>query len=162
MKCIKYTIIFILIFLSLYFMKFHECLSDKSDDWGNFGSYIGGIGSLILSMSVFHYTYKVEQRNNKIQLLKQIETLLSKIEQYDNILFRISNATISERGSKSNENDNKAIALLDIEIRTSFAILVSLAKSCGMKDIPKDSIVKVSDAKSYANKWLEHYEKSNG
>ena len=32
--------------ISLYFLIFHDGLSNNQDDWGNFGAYIGGIASI--------------------------------------------------------------------------------------------------------------------
>lgn len=33
-------------FISLYFLIFHNGLSNCQDDWGNFGAYIGGVASI--------------------------------------------------------------------------------------------------------------------
>ncbi len=46
---ISICILLFLVFVFLYFYKFHDGLSNKPDDWGNFGSYIGGIIGSILS-----------------------------------------------------------------------------------------------------------------
>lgn len=43
------SIIFILIPLGLYFIFFNNGFSSESSEWGNFGSYIGGVASAFLS-----------------------------------------------------------------------------------------------------------------
>lgn len=162
MKKIIYIPISILVLLLIfYFLVFNDKLSENSNDWGNFGSYIGGVGSLILSMFVFYYTYTVDKRaenekqeEKRIQLLKQIQTLLSKIEQYNNLIYKSHNATLVERGKQSYETCHNVICILEIEIRTSFAISVTLAKRYGF-ETPNNTAQDIKDIQECVKNWLE-------
>ena len=135
MKKILYVVIaIILLMLVLYFSVFHDGFSNDSGNWGDFGSYIGGIGSLALPIAVFYYSYQADKRDKKIELLKQIEIVLTKIEEHKN--------------SES-----------DVGIRTSFAVCMSLAKAFGVPNLPKEEDwICIEDMKMYANKWLNYIE----
>jgi hypothetical protein len=69
-KKIKWIIIILSVIiggvLGIYFSKFHNGLSGNSDDWGNFGDYIGGVGCLVLSYALLWFTYRADKREEEV------------------------------------------------------------------------------------------------
>lgn len=61
----KWYVLLVFILLGLYFYKFHGKLSSESQDWGHFGSYIGGIFSAVTLLSVLHGMQLERKRFNE-------------------------------------------------------------------------------------------------
>lgn len=80
--CIKKYLILImpilvlLFFIAIYLVKFHNGLSSDSEDWGDFGSYIGGISSLIFSGAAIYASYKVSIYNYNISMVDKYMYLI--------------------------------------------------------------------------------------
>lgn len=77
-----YTWIAAIVLLCLCLVFF---CSNNPTYWGSFGDYIGGIGSVVLSIVVFLYTYQTNQRaeekkknENNVQFLREIWQLIKK------------------------------------------------------------------------------------
>ena len=128
--------------------------SDNPSHWGSFGDYIGGVGSVVLSIAVFFYTYQVNKRveeerqdEKRRQLLAVIEELLKKIKQH-------------ESRKSSEEGGQNGIGELDIEIRTLFARGVALARFNGIPNLPPKGkgVGGPKGVEEYVNKWLSHIE----
>lgn len=56
-------ILILLFFITIYLIKFHNGLSSDSEDWSDFGSYIGGVSTLIFSSAAIYVSYKVSIHN---------------------------------------------------------------------------------------------------
>lgn len=145
-------------------LVFYFLFSDNPSNWGSFGDYIGGIGSIVLSMAVFLYTYQVDKRTeekkrseNNVQLLREVGQLLTTLEQYKGQCKRSNCSPTSLLPQKS---DPYEIVILKVEIRISFARCVSLAKLNGIDEIPgKDEIIHNMDVvEKYVNDWLGYIE----
>lgn len=109
----KYFYIALSVLFFLYFYNFHNGLSLDSNDWGNFGSYIGGLGSLVLSIMLFIHTKKIDKKHTehenlvrKNNLLNHYNDFLSMYKRWYNIENTIETSTIYERG-KDEYNDKK-------------------------------------------------------
>lgn len=119
----KYFIIlflFIFLSLSLYFMKFHNGLSEDSNDWGNFGDYIGGVCSVIVAIFAILFSVKVSEICNSINIA------ISKDEQENNkrekCIDRITSsyediAKLFSQYNMNNENNNRISLLIKSKCR---------------------------------------------
>ena len=155
-------VILICAIFATYFYKFNNGLSKYSNDWGNFGDYIGGFSSLVFSFALFWFTYRADKREEatiqtsyEIELLKQIESTLIKIHKYEKIDKEINQANIYERGGmhkkgEVNPYDEKCEIKfnLEIELFASYETLKILAKICG-KEAPKTNDISVETIKKY-------------
>lgn len=174
MKKTKWFFICILLVIGvsliIYFVIFHNGLSKYSNDWGNFGSYIGGVGNVVLSFALLWFTYKADkreentkqreennkQRENEMQLLKQIEIILVKTSEYENIITEIRCANIHERGTKEFSDKIEYQNKLNIELIASYEILKTLATKCG-KELPTTDSLKYDVIREYATKLLNDF-----
>ncbi len=75
-------ILFILLFpVILYINKFHGPLSNDSSDWANFGSYIGGVYSVVLTIVLVYVTHLLNARSEKDSKRREvINKIYEKIE----------------------------------------------------------------------------------
>jgi hypothetical protein len=79
-----------LIFLVLYFFRFHYGLSFEQGDWSSFGSYIGGILTPIISITGFYYVVLSIKNTSEERKIDNIKTIIEKTEnETDNILNRV-------------------------------------------------------------------------
>lgn len=143
----KYFIIIIfLIFLllSLYFMKFHNGLSEDSNDWGNFGDYIGGVCSVIVAIFAILFSVKVSEICNSINVA------ISKDEQENNkrekCIDRITSsyediARLYSQYKEYNEN-NERISLL---IKSKCRIIDYYAKILPQLTTTEECIAELRD-----------------
>ncbi len=113
--------IFIVIFLLLYFVIFHSGLSNNSNDWGNFGSYIGGISTLILSAAAIYMTWNVFIKEQKAK--KRQEVLKRVIERIDNIDKLRQEITILTKNNGFSKDEIKGI---ESRIRLQCKIIKSI------------------------------------
>ena len=78
-KILLLAIAVLLLSLLIYLFVFHQGLSNNHEEWGSFGSYIGGIGGIVLSCSLFYYTYTIDKDNkrtkNNTQVLKLLDVV---------------------------------------------------------------------------------------
>ena len=90
----KFIVILILLPIILYMWNFYgKPLSHETIDWGAFGSYFGGITSLV-SIYLLYVTYCEQRRSNSITLYEQrfyiqIENVKNVQEQYNQIIERV-------------------------------------------------------------------------
>lgn len=120
--------------LSAYFCNFHDGFSDDSDDWGNFGGYIGGIFGCILSIVTFYYTQSIDKREIRILLLRQIESILQTIQLYESKKAETNVASNYERGTKEYGVSCTEMQNIKASITASFIVVFALAKSYGIND----------------------------
>lgn len=117
-----FIILFLLIIfsLSLYFIKFHNGLSENSNDWGNFGDYIGGVCSVIVAIFAILFSVKVSDICNSINIA------ISKDEQENNkrekCIDRITSsyediAKLFSQYNMNNENNNQISLLIKSKCR---------------------------------------------
>lgn len=125
-KYILIAAIFVLfLFLLTYIIVFHQGLSSNHEEWGSFGSYIGGIGGIILSCSIFYYTYLIDKEHrrteNNTKILKLLEVVgesLTCFQKWQELDEDLKNGDIYKRGQtkeqdqKKSERDRLAIKIL--------------------------------------------------
>ena len=82
-QIIKYTLpILCLIPIALYFIFFHDSISFNNADWGDFGDYIGGVYSIIMSIVVVYLSYYLTKKDvKKAKKNDAIENINKKIHQ---------------------------------------------------------------------------------
>ncbi|WP_455668246.1 hypothetical protein [Phocaeicola sp.] len=117
------SVIVLFSFIAAYFYKFHNCFSDNPNDWGNFGSYMGGVCGLFVSIVAIWVSYKLNiytrssskidelmydiiKRNENIQaLLKRLKELEDSIKQHcSNSLLNAARS--AETGGKDEKLEN--------------------------------------------------------
>lgn len=82
------------VLIAFYAVHFYNAsLSDKTSDWGAWGSYIG-IGISILSVSLIYITYKEQQESNRIGRFEEhyhisLRTLIELFEKRKNVIDSI-------------------------------------------------------------------------
>ena len=81
----------LIVFYAVHF--YNASLSDKTSDWGAWGSYIG-IGVSILSVSLIYITYKEQQESNRIgryeeHLYISLRTSIELFEKRKNVIDSI-------------------------------------------------------------------------
>ena len=80
-----------------YFVNFHGGLSENSQDWSNFGSYVGGLlgpvfslFSIILVIISIQISLKSLKRNENQQKIERLYTLVFKVnEELDNYVAKL-------------------------------------------------------------------------
>ena len=118
------AILVLFLFLFIYVFVFHQGLSSNHEEWGSFGSYIGGIGGIILSCSIFYYTYLIDKEHrraeNNTKILKLLEVVgesLTCIQKWQELDEDLKNGDIYKRGQtkdqdlKKSERDRLAIKI---------------------------------------------------
>lgn len=83
----------LIVFYAVHF--YNAPLSDKTSDWGAWGSYVG-IGVSILSVSLIYITYKEQQESNRIGRFEEhfhisLRTLIELFEKRKNVIDSIFN-----------------------------------------------------------------------
>lgn len=101
-----------IVFLSVYFWKFHGVLANESDKWDHFGSYIGGIfsGMAFLALIAEMRANKKEKKLQEARYLTEIEDLKKEKDEQD------------KRWKKEKEEQDKRWKKEDFE-RTFFMML---------------------------------------
>lgn len=62
-----------------YFCQFHSyAISDNPEDWGLFGDYIGGFGSVVVSVLAIYASFILQRRSDKNYERKKILTHIYK------------------------------------------------------------------------------------
>lgn len=116
------------LFLFTYIIVFHQGLSFNHEEWGSFGSYIGGIGGIVLSCSIFYYTYLIDKEHkrteNNTKILKLLEVVgesLTCIQKWQELDREIENGNVYDRGQIKDKNLMKSERdRLAIKIWTNF------------------------------------------
>ncbi len=126
------AVIFLCALLSIYFIMFHSGLSEISDDWGNFGSYFGGVGSIALSISLFLYTYysnneskRIKEESRVLELLRCCIELKDRIYEYNIIKRNIALQSNFERGKPESEELHTRFDEADHFIHSTFDFIVA-------------------------------------
>ena len=131
------------LFMFIYVVVFHQGLSSNHEEWGSFGSYIGGIGGIVLSCSIFYYTYLIDKEHkrseNNVQILKLLEVVgdsLTSIQRWKDLNFKLSNENTWDRGVVLHEQMEQERNKLQIRIWTNYKTTQVLAKFIYGMDIP--------------------------
>ena len=143
-KIIFLALAILVFFLFLYLLIFHNGLSVHHEEWGSFGSYIGGIGGVVLSFSLFYYKYTIDKdhkrtENNKqtlilIEIIKESLTCMQRWQELDR---EIENGSIFDRGQIKNQNLMRSERdKLVIKIWTNYKTAQVLANQLYEMDIP--------------------------
>lgn len=126
------AVILLCALLSVYFIMFHSGLSEISNDWGNFGSYFGGVGSIALSISLFLYTYysnkesgKIKEESRVLELLRYCIDLKARIHEYNIIKRDIALQSIYERGKPESKELYNRFDEADHFIHSTFDFIVT-------------------------------------
>ena len=141
---IYYAIGFILFFLFLYLLVFHHGFSEHNEEWGSFGSYIGGIGGIVLSFSLFYYTYTIDKDHKRteknahtLKLIDVISESLTCIQKWQEIDRDIENGDVYERGQIKDQSIMRSERdKLVIKIWTNYKTAQVLANQLYEMDIP--------------------------
>ncbi len=137
------AILVLSLFLFIYVVIFHQGLSSNHEEWGSFGSYIGGIGGIILSCSIFYYTYLIDKEHKQTEknthILKLIEVVgesISFLQRWKDLNFILSNEGPFEKGVAVHEQMKKERDILQTRIWTNYKTTQVLAKFIYGMDIP--------------------------
>lgn len=149
------------IIILCYFYIFHGELSHNSNDWGNFGSYIGGAGSVILSISIFYYTYSCDKRHQKemntqklLNITNQISSIISNIYEYKNIENFLKNSTIYQRGLDNFLYTSNQAETILYKIKGQFKSLQIMAYSLSLSPKPIETKdINIEDIMYYITEW---------
>ena len=122
------AILVLSLFLFIYVVIFHQGLSSNHEEWGSFGSYIGGIGGIILSCSIFYYTYLIDKEHrrteNNTKILKLLEIVgesLTCIQKWQELDGALNNGDIFKRGQTKDQDQMKSEReRLAIKIMTNY------------------------------------------
>ena len=130
-------------FLFLYFFIFHDGLSSNHEEWGYFGDYIGGIGGIVLSCSIFYYTYLIDKEHrrteNKTHVLKLLEVVgasLSYLRRWQDLNLILNNNNLYERGLYDQAQIDSEMSKLEIQIWVNYKTTQVLAYHLYGMDIP--------------------------
>ena len=129
--------------LVLYMIVFHSGLSTNHEEWGSFGSYIGGIGGIVLSCSLFYYTYTIDKEHREMkkntQVLKLIDVVgesLAYIEKWKNLNSNLNSESIYARGTDIYEQMKNERDQLEIKLWTNYKTTQVLANHLFKIDLP--------------------------
>ena len=121
------AIIVLSFFLIIYVAVFHHGLSSNHEEWCSFGSYIGGIGGIILSCSIFYYTYLIDKEHrrteNNTKILKLLEVVgesLTCFQKWQELDEDLNNGDIYKRGQKDQDQKKGERDRLAIKIWTNY------------------------------------------
>ena len=122
------AILVLFLFLFIYVVVFHQGLSSNHEEWGSFGSYIGGIGGIVLSCSIFYYTYLIDKEHrrteNNTKILKLLEVVgesLTCLQKWQELDWNIENGNVYDSGQIKDHNLMKSERdRLSIKIWTNF------------------------------------------
>ena len=132
--------IIILLLSIVFFFVFNSWLGYNHDKWGNFGSYIGGIGGIVLSCSLFYYTYTVDKDHKRseknTQALKLIEVVGESLEFYQRWQDLNVNLYNEKLGLDEHERMVSERNQLQIKLWTNYKTTQVLAKNLYDMDIP--------------------------
>jgi len=156
-KFILFLAVFCLsVALFLYFIVFHSGLSDCHEEWGSFGSYIGGIGGIILSCSLFYYTYTIDKDHRKIEknakILKLIDVVGESfvcIQRLKDINYFFANENIFDRGISFHEQMENEKNNLVIKLWTNYKTTQVLASHLYKMDLPNVAALHETEAHFY-------------
>lgn len=81
-----------IVVLGFYFYKFHGPLSESSQDWANFGTYIGGILGPAYALLAFIGLLETLKQS---QLQRELEGLLHTIQQFEKELNYCCSLTVT-------------------------------------------------------------------
>lgn len=166
-KYILIAAIFVLfLFLLTYIIVFHQGFSSNHDEWGSFGSYIGGIGGIILSCSIFYYTYLIDKEHrrteNNTKILKLLEVVgesLTYIQKWQELDRDIENGNVYDRGQIKDQNLMKSERdRLAIKIWTNYKttqVLTEHIYGICLDDV--DDIIKAEGQFYYVFKRIRYY-----
>lgn len=143
----------ILLSLLIYLIVFHRGLSNNHEEWGSFGSYIGGIGGIVLSCSIFYYTYLIDKEHrkteNNTQTLKLLEVVgesLTCIQKWKELSFKLVTENAWDRGMPLHEHMEYEIKVLQMKIWTNYKSTQVMANHLYGMNIPNvDTIDKTED-----------------
>ena len=152
-KIIYFAIGFLFFFLILYLLVFHHGFSEHHEEWGSFGSYIGGIGGIILSCSIFYYTYLIDKEHrkteNNTQTLKLLEVVgesLTCIQRWKELSFKLATENTWDRGIPLHEHMEYERKVLQMKIWTNYKSTQVMANHLYGMNIPNvDTIDKTED-----------------
>lgn len=137
------AIVLLIISFVVYFFVFHNGLSDDHEKWASFGSYIGGIGSIIVSISLFYYTYTVDKNRNRIernnQILRLIEIVsesLILMNKWKKLSVDLSYTTEFENGDEKHSRMIEEKELLENQIWKNYKSTQILTDIVYGKEIP--------------------------
>lgn len=108
------------IMLILYRKEFGMSLSPDSDDWGNFGTYLGSITGLLAFLGVL---YTIRQSKEQAESSEERGVFFKMLELYqkkaDSIIYKDVTGVKAVRNIISNLNDDIAIYIVCNEILTN-------------------------------------------
>ena len=135
-------------------MVFNSGVSTNHEEWGSFGNYIGGIGGIILSCSLFYYTYTIDKDHRKkeknTQVLKLIDIVgesLACIERWEKLNFDLATNSINKRDLVSHEHMENERNNLIIKLWTNYKITQVLVYHLFDMDIP--DLKELHETKAY-------------
>lgn len=118
-----FAILVLSLFLFIYMAVFHQGLSSNHEEWGSFGSFIGGIGGIVLSCSIFYYTYLIDKEHrkteNNTQILKLLDVVgesLTCIQRWKELNFRLANENTWDRGMVLHEQMEHERKVLQMKV----------------------------------------------
>lgn len=124
----------VLLFLILYVCVFHDGFSSNSQNWGDFGSYLGAVSSLLLAVTLFIYTYNIDKRKEEqkrkddiINLLFVIGDVITMIDEYNSNDYEIKSMSNCERGEGKCKKIDDRNTELRPKIFSRFRIIVYIA-----------------------------------
>lgn len=137
------AIITLSFFLFLYLYIFHDGLSSNHEEWGCFGDYIGGIGGIVLSCSIFYYTYLIDKEHrrteNKTQVLKLLVVVgesLTYLRRWQDLNLILNNNNLYERGLYDQAQIDSEMSKLEIQIWVNYKTTQVLAYHLYGMDLP--------------------------
>ena len=120
----------ILICIGIYFYIFHEGLSHHSNDWGNFGGYIGGVSALVLSSLAVYWAWYAFRRKNEDQVNQKIfESLTKSVGKLNDLRYELIKLTEYNGFSKSEQDRIKNNISIECNLILSHMKFVHLQSS---------------------------------
>lgn len=150
-----FAIIILLLSIAFFFV-FNSWLGCNHDKWGNFGTYIGGIGGIVLSCSLFYYTYTIDKEHKKTvkntQVLKLIEVVgesLAYIERWKKHNSTLTTESVFNRGLDDHEKMKNERNQLEIRLWTNYKTTQVLASHLYKMDLPNVAALHETEAHFY-------------
>lgn len=145
----------ILLSLLIYLIVFHRGLSNNHEEWGSFGNYIGGIGGIVLSCSLFYYTYTIDKDHKRtennahtLKLIDIISESLTCIQRWQELDRDIEHGNVYDKGQIKDQNLMKRERdKLVIRIWTNYKTAQVLANQLYEINIP--NVKEIYEAEQY-------------
>ena len=143
-KILYIALAILVFFLFLYLLIFHHGLSVHHEEWGSFGNFIGDIGGIVLTFSMFYYEFTIdkdhrrtENNANTLKLIDIISESLTFVQRWQELDREIENGSIYDRGQITNQNLMRSERdKLVIRIWTNYKTVQILANQIYGMDIP--------------------------